>query len=332
MSINWNPKEELQLARILFSRAISRDNPERDIEVPVLKFIEEEGPAHLVTLATEMPLCRGTTVRIHDTVFRDQNSLDYLEETVSAIADRYRELHAESDVLTAQLKLLRRHLGRRLSQWRARDLRIRGSINPAFVHAPIDRDTVPIVHLTMPDETLRMSSVEFEAYDTDMLDERLAEVTAELSYRSEMLNDLRELGAVGLIHPILEAILGNEPEREQLLLSILDDKERFQDITLASGAKVIVYWETGVLTCTHSFDDELTFKKDEILLKGDRMPAKHSATPLALDDLIQLPIQPKAQITATRIKSSDARGTVILVEAMALLIMADGTTKSIEQR
>ena len=54
MSINWNPKEELQLARILFSRAISRDNPERDIEVPVLKFIEEEGPAHLVTLATEM--------------------------------------------------------------------------------------------------------------------------------------------------------------------------------------------------------------------------------------------------------------------------------------
>jgi len=147
MSMNWNPKQELALARILLARTVSREHPGSELPIPTLQLVEDEVPAHLAMLAVEMPLSRGTTLRIFDTIPRDMNSLERLEEVVGGIAERLHDLHDEREEITAQLKLLRDHLSRKLSRWRRRGLRIKGSISPAYVEAPIDRDTVPIVHL-----------------------------------------------------------------------------------------------------------------------------------------------------------------------------------------
>lgn len=330
MSMNWNPKQELALARILLDRTVSRDHPESKLPIPTLQLVDDEGPAHLAMLAVEMPLSRGMTVRIFDTIPRDMNSLERLEEVVGGIAERLHDLHDEREEITAQLKLLRNHLSRKLSSWRRRGLRIKGSISPAYVEAPIDRDTVPIVHLRLPDETLRMAGVEFEAHDTQTLDERLAEATQDLEHRSGLMNDLEGLGAIGLIHPVLDALLEKEPDRAELLKGILADPERFQDIVLSSGRKAVVYWDEGVLTCTYTFEDGTSFRKNEVTLPEGREPPSDIVKPVPLDDIVSLPIVSKLPIKAFRNRSYDGRRTTIRVEAMALLIMADGKTRPID--
>jgi len=175
-----------------------------------------------------------------------------------------------------------------------------------------------------------MAGVEFEAHDTQMLDERLAEATRDLEHRSSLMNDLKGLGAIGLIHPVLDALLDKEPDRADLLKGILADPERFQDIVLSSGRKVVVYWDEGVLTCTHTFEDGTSFRKNEVNLAEGRERPSDIGGPVPLDDIIRLPIVSKLPIKALRIRSYDGRRTTIRVEAMALLIMADGKTRSID--
>ncbi|MEE2795590.1 MAG: hypothetical protein VX512_12220 [Pseudomonadota bacterium] len=268
MSMPWNAKRELQLAKLMLER-------ENASNLVALKGAVElkQCPkfADRYKLIATCKLGRNMNFELTEFVSKTNNATSDLFEAIASLAENMAELEQRQNDIVSDVKALRKRLSRVLATLRRRGVWVEGSIDLDVDEILSLDEWLPTLRMTVIGQDLRPETFEFEVECYDQID-NLNEIAEDVMPWQLKRENLRKIGAVGEVHPLLLCALTKRgrPIRETLA-SIYKNHMKIQDIFEIDGSSIVIYWKDGTLTGTFHIDNGIEFKNNNIQISDNIM-------------------------------------------------------------
>lgn len=331
MSLHWDGEKELQIARLL----LKSESDARGVNIPgvrdklTLVPCENYPPRRYLTV--NLSLANGMEVELTQTFVLNQPvANDYFRSVIRELLDAIEEIGEHRDQLIEQILDLRPYLEKKVAAERRQGLEIaNASIGIEKLDVHFIDEMAPVLTLNALRPDLRFHPVDVVVESAADIDEVFDEIREELTANSAKLAKLREIGAVGHIHPFFayEISRRNLPLAETLK-AIHADPLPWQDLLDSAGDRMIASWQNGVLTGAFSCPDGSTFRRNRLEIEDPSrfLPTdsvgKNLADVLAILDLADF------HLTVGRIRDSGFGKQEILIVTEPIPYDEDGNLLS----
>ena len=262
MSMHWNAKKELQLAKLM----LERENVSNQVSLKgQIKLEQCPRFEHQYELSMTCHLGRNMQIELFDSLPKSGSSSEDLREVIEAFAEDVSELERRQDEIVDDVKDFRKRLSKALAAERRKGIFIKGSIELGRVRAGNLTDWLPVIRLKFVGEDLRFRTLEYDVECYDDIDTPVRGVAEETAAWNAKRSDLKRIDAVGEVHPLLlDALAKRDQPVHEALASIYADRDGVQDIHDADGRDLIVSWRDGTLTGSFDVSEGIRFDRDEL--------------------------------------------------------------------
>ena len=277
MSVQWNVKQDLDLMRRVYQRALAEKYLADPVDASRQTFTlsDRENNPLVADITLPLLIARGVKGHLTSTVSTTEMTIDDIVESAREFAEAMEQIDAQRPALVEEITELRKYLVKRVRSLRAKGSRISGEIGIGAIPTNEANDVWPVVTLHFPGEDLRPGSFSFVPEGRGDIAAQLDDLTDVITTRSELLDGLDKIDAVGLVHPIVHDALDKcEGGTAPALAQIFTDPDHLQRVTDEHENNLILYWEEGILTGTIPISDGIRFVKGAIHF--DAMPCSAS--------------------------------------------------------
>ena len=262
MSMHWNAKRELQLAKLM----LERENASNSVALKgAVELKQCPRFADRYKLIATCKIGRNMSFKLTEFVSKNNSSTGDLVETVASLAESMAELKQRQIDIVNDVKALRKRLSRVLATLRRKGVWSEGSIELDVDEILSLDEWLPTLRTTFIGEDLRPETFEIEVEGYDQIDQMM-EIAEHVMPWQLKRETLRKIGAVGEVHPLLLFALEKfgMPVQEALA-SIYANPDRIQDIYGGNG-HLIVTWRNGTLSGSFEIAKGIDFQIDRLCL------------------------------------------------------------------
>ena len=321
MSMPWNAKRELQLAKLMLER-------ENASNLVALKGAVElkQCPkfADRYKLIATCKLGRNINFELTEFVSKINSPTSDLLEAIASLAENMAELEQRQIDIVSDVKALRKRLSRVLATLRRRGVWVEGSIELDVDEISSLDEWLPTLRLTVIGQDLRPETFEFEVECYDQID-NLIEIAEDVTPWQLKRENLRKIGAVGEVHPLLlNAFTKRGRPIRETLASIYKNPLKVQDIFEKDGSSIVLYWKNGTLTGTFYIDDDIKFQNDKIQVFDDKLKKLGLKSGHKLSEFINLGGEYGDELKICTITKSPSDHSVVHLVSEAVPFDEDG--------
>ena len=187
-----------------------------------------------------------------------------LLQAVASLAKNMAELEQRQVDIVSDVKALRKRLSRVLATLRRTGVRVEGTIELDVDEILSLDEWLPTLRITVIGQDLRPETFGLEIECYDQIDNLIEIAEDAISWQSKR-EQLRKIGAVGEVHPLLLCALTKRARPIcETLASIYKNPHKIQNILEIDGRNIVIYWKNGTLTGTFDIDEGIGFRNDRL--------------------------------------------------------------------